>query len=167
MKILLCYHQQTFRVANISFLRIFWFWSNFKTILLSRSSYLTILKFNFPWPWGPGDHHSIKNPSGFKSWCSAQCEDQHSQHSRFKISGCREKKLKTKGTFRVGVLIKPTQIDARHRANYRLYRLNAGGLVNFFFNFLLKNFFEKYLWKYFWKMSLKNVFEKCLWIWIK
>ena len=87
------------------------------------------------------------------------------QDSRYQV--VEKKKLKTKGTFRVGVLIKPTQIDARHRANYRLYRLNAGGLVNFFFNFLLKNFFEKYLWKYFWKMSLKNVFEKCLWIWIE
>ena len=31
-----------------------------------------------------------------------------------------EQKEKTKGTFRVGALIKPTQIDARHRAIYAL-----------------------------------------------
>ena len=75
------------------------------------------------------------------------------QDSRYQV--VEEKKLKTKGTFRVGVLIKPTQIDAQHRANYRLYRLNAGGLVNFF-----SSIFS-------WKISLKNTsentFEKCLW----
>ena len=51
-----------------------------------------------------------------------------SSHPRY--SGCRTKRKKTKGTFRVGALIKPTQIDARHRAKYAI-RLNAGRLANF------------------------------------
>ena len=74
--------------------------------------------------------------------------------STSEISGCWTNK-KTKGTFRVGALTKPTQIDARHRTIYALTGWKPGGSSIFLSIFNFQVF----------KFTLARNLKLCGWLW--